>query len=472
MVAADLVLGRPADPYRRDLQLPVLPPCVESPEMAMDDAGGYPMSSYLNTVGGALAFGLYFPGYPWLAELAQRSEFRQPTETTARELTRKWITFKSKGEGDKSKKIKQIEDAFTRMKVQQVFREAAMHDGFYGVGHVFVDIKGQETDEDRKLPLLLTPQTVKKGALRGFRNIEPMWCTPIVWNSQDPTLPHFYKPTSWMVLGRPVNSTRLMQFISREVPDIIKPAYNFGGISLTQLIQPYVDRWLKTVDSVNRLIANFSVIFLQTDMTAALQAADNSGLLARVRNFTKLRDNQGIFLTDKETEMLAQLAVPLSGLSELQAQAQEHMAAPTHLPLVVLTGITPAGLNSSSEGEIQVFHEYIHATQETLFKNHLDKVLCLVQLSEFGAIDEDIIYEFEPMQELQGKAAAEVYKTKAEAGTAYINAGVIAPEEERERLARDPDSGYVNLDVNKIPTPPDQALLELSAAQSDNTVDE
>ena len=280
-------IDKPRDPYRYPLQLPALPAGVKRADMAMDDAGGggFPNLGYLNA--GTVAFGLYFPGYPWLAELAQRSEYRQPTETTAKELTRKWITFKSKGTSDKTEKIRQIENAFTEFNVREVFRKAATHDGFYGVGHVYVDIRGA----DKTLPLIIEAETLPKDSLLGFKNIEPVWCTPLVWNSTDPTAPDFYKPTAWMVLGQRIDASRMMQFISREVPDIIKPAYNFGGISLTQLISPYVDRWLRTADAVNRLICNFSIIFLQMDMTAALQEGNNQGVLARIRNFTKTRDN-------------------------------------------------------------------------------------------------------------------------------------------------------------------------------------
>ena len=39
----------------------------------------------------------------------------------------------------------------------------------------------------------------------------------------------WYKPSSWFVQGTEVHSTRLMTFIGREVPDLLKPAYSFGG---------------------------------------------------------------------------------------------------------------------------------------------------------------------------------------------------------------------------------------------------
>jgi uncharacterized protein len=456
-------LGVPKQPerYRFEVRLPAMPKGVTRAAMAMDDCG-QGQFGYLNaqTINGIGAFGLYFPGYPYLAELAQRTEYRQPTETVAKEMTRKWIAFKSKGQGDKTERIEQITEDFESFKVQAIFRKAMEHDGFFGLGHVFMDFDG-EVGADHSLPLEITPQTIPQNSLRGFTNIEPMWTTPLVWNSNDPTAPTFYKPESWMVLGRETHQSRMLRFVSREVPDIIKPAYNFGGISLSQLIDPYVGRWLKTVDAVNRLINNFSIINLQTDMSAVLSGSPDaqSSILNRINLFNLCRDNQGAFLSDKDQEELSQIAVPLSGLSELQAQAQEHMAAPTHLPLVVLTGITPAGLNASSESEIEVFHDWNHSVQEAVFTDNLKKVLNVIQLNRFGDIDDDIIFDYVPLKELVGEAAARVRKLASEAGIAYIDAGVITEEEERQRIANDPESGYNNLSGSEAPGKPEATDL-------------
>src|ERR1700722_4364443 len=350
------------EPYTYPLRMPVLPPNFKGGgAMAFDDASpfGYGgQGGYLNTIAGATAFGLFFPGYPYLAQLAQRSEFRQPVETTAKELTRKWIEFKSNAGKTKAARIKELTAAFEEFDVQAKIRKACEHDGFYGLGFIHIRVKDQETILDK--PLIVEAGGLGRGMLLGFQNIEPMWCTPLAWNSIDPTNPMFYKPEHWNVIGKRVHHTRLCKFVSREVPDILKPAYNFGGVSLSQLIQPYVHRWLQTVSSVNRLISNFSIIKVLTNMAAFLsgKAGAAASLLKRLRYFTQRRDNQGVFVMDKDQENLEQVAVPLSGLSELQAQAQEHQAAPTHLPLVVLTGITPAGVNASSDSELEVFRDW------------------------------------------------------------------------------------------------------------------
>ena len=462
---SDLLADFPPEPdkYVRALTLPKPPKGV--PGMAFDDAAGFGyggQGGYLNTISGMGSFGLYFPGYPYLAQRAQQSEFRQPTTTTAQELVRKWIELKSSSKDSKADRIKELDESLVKFTVQAHVHKACL-------GPVYIRVKDQIDGGEPANPLLVVDGGgIEKGALLGFVNIEPMWCTPLMWNSVDPTDPGFYKPEHWNAIGRKIHHSRLCMFISREVPDIIKPAYNFGGISLTQLIEPYVDRWLKTVSAVNQLISNFSIIKLMTDMAAVLQGGPAGDLIKRVKLFIKTRNSQGVFLMDKTREELDQIAVPLSGLSELQAQAQEHMAAPTHLPLVVLTGITPAGLNASSDSEIQVFHDWIHSVQESMIRPQLTKMIHAIMLHLWGEIDEEISFDFVPLKEIVGEAAARIVKMKADAGAAYIDRGVIRPEEERARLADDPDSGYVGLDVSDVPDPADIPGTEPPADDADS----
>ena len=134
------------------------------------------------------------------------------------------------------------------------------------------------------------------------------------------------------------------------------------------------------------------------------------------------------------------VSASLGGLHELQAQAQEHMASVARIPLVKFTGISPTGLNASSEGEMRAYYDTIHAHQENFFRPNLTKVLNFVQLSLFGEIDDEITFDFEPLHELTEKEEGEVFKQKADSFQVFIDTGVISPEEARQVYADDPDS--------------------------------
>jgi phage-related protein (TIGR01555 family) len=461
--------------------------------MGFDSADIAPVWDWARTI----QCGIGFPGYAYLSELTQRSEYRAPSETIASEMTREWITIKTKGktgdndtENDRASddgmpppasgaedKIEDIQDRFEQLNIRDAFRRLAEQDGLFGCSHLYIDINHGNRDEKdvRQLPLVIGPDTIKKGSLKGFTVIEPIWATPFYYNAIDPTQPNFYKPRAWFVLGQKIHADRLLTFVSREVPDLLKPAYNFGGISLTQLMEPYVFQWLRTRNSVSDLVHNFSIIVLKTEMSAVLQGTTGAsskggmGLLDRIKLFVASRDNQGVMALDKGTEELQQIAVPLSGLDALQAQAQEHMAAPSHIPLVKLLGITPTGLNASSEGEIKVFYDWIRSQQQAFFSKHLQTVLEIVQLDLFGKIDDAITFEYVPLSSPTVKELADIRKADSDGGVALINAGVISSDEERERLQADPNSGYTNLS-GPAPEPPAPEIDPETGLSTGNTL--
>jgi phage-related protein (TIGR01555 family) len=397
-----------------------------------------------------------FPGFPYLAALTTRAEFRQMATSFSTEMTREWIQLtSSETDGDATKKkITELTTAIQALGLKDVIRTAIEHDCFYGRAQVFVNIKGH----DPATPLVVTEKTIEKGSTFSIKAIEAMWTTPATYNASDPTRADFYKPPTWFMLGKQVDATRLRTVVTRPVSDMLKPAFNFAGMSLSQLAEPYVQNWLRTRQSVSDLISNFSILVLKTAMEQVLQNEDDGDdLFDRAALFTEGRDNQALMLVDKEREELEQLSVPLAGLDKLQAQAQEHMCAVTRLPAIILTGISPTGLNASSDGEIRVFYDWIAAQQE-LWRDLITTIINILQLTMYGAIDPDISFVFVPLFQMTDKELSEVRTANATAGTAYINSGVLSAAEERERLARDPESGYegLSLEPADLPIPPSE----------------
>lgn len=426
-----------ADKLAMDAQLP-----GEAPRMALDHgAAGWGF-------GGAQGYGngFWFPGYPYLAELTQISEYRAPCEMIATEMTRKWFELQSKDGGDKSDRIAKIMARVEELKVRDLFRRAALLDCEFGRAQIYLNI-GDADDRVRQLPLELTPESIKVGSLKSIQCIEPYWSTPYSWNASYPERPDFYKPTSWYIMGRKTHASRLLTFIGREVPDLLKPAYNFSGISLIQLGEQSVNFWLRTRKAVNDLINNFSIPVLATNLAATLEDGGDpgSGLLARLKAFTLTRNNQAVAAINKDDEELSFAEATLASLDKLQAQSQEHMAAVWGIPLVKLTGITPSGLNATSEGEIQVWYDRVNAMQINIFEPNLYDILKVIQLDLDGSIDDDLVVHWVSLDEPTAKELSEIRKSDADAGTGYINAGVISPDEERARLQSDPLSGYENL---------------------------
>ena len=476
-------------------------------QMAMDDniasSNQFAVQAWMagGMYGNVASEGLLFLGYPLLSELAQRPEYRLLAEIPAEEMTRKWTKFRgTKDESTKEKdkpgqrnrdddtadrrrlarderprtdgrnkeieaKIKELRDYEDELKVRSWFKAAAAQDRFFGIGHLLLDMKGTDV-RNRNDPELAKPigngrdrisqAKLEKKCLRGMRTIEPIWVYPTTYNASNPADPSFYVPQVWYVMGTEYHRSRLLSFIGRPVGDIIKPAYAFGGLSSTQISQPYVDIWLRTRESVGEMVHTYSIINLETQLASTTMPGGSGGgsgdVLARIALFNWWRDNQGTMVTDKNTESLKNIAVTLAGLPELQAQSQEHLASISRIPLVKFTGVQPMGLNATSEGELRAFEETIAGSQEHLFRENLTTVYDIMQISLWGARDPDITYDFVPLREETPKEKAEIRKLNAETAQILIDSGVISQEEERTKQVNDEESGYEGLDPTDTPS--------------------
>lgn len=371
---------------------------------------------------------------------------------------------------DKTKRIKELEDELKRLRVKDAFYTIAEGDGWFGRYHLYLDF-GVDDNEDQT-PIgngvgavseaKVGPEgttrrasaRIQKRKLVAVRPIEPMWCYPANYNSLDPRKPDWYNPEQWYVNGKTVHRSRLLRFVGREVPDILKPAYAFGGLSMSQMAKPYVDNWLRTRQAVCDLIESFSVSGIYTNLAGVLEEG-NAEAMKRVDIFNDTRANAGAWVLDKETEEFFNVSTPLGSLDKLQAQSQEQMSSVSGIPLIILLGITPTGLNASSEGEIRSFYDTIAAFQEQFFRDHLQTVINFVMLSLWGEVDDEIRFDFVPLWSMTEKELAEIRKIEAETDGVLIDKGVITNAESRNRVANDPDSQYHDINPADVPEMPE-----------------
>ena len=433
----------------------VLPQGIKTAPVAMDSCNG--ISPYANT--DPMFYG-GFIGYPTLTMMAQSADYRNVPDTNALEMTREWgkIVVKGDGEEDSSDKIQKLTEEFERIDARNIIRKHIENEGLFGMSHLFIKIKGQDDKTD--LPLVY--ENVPKDGLEGLILIEPIHSSPAAFNASNPLEFDFYKVNNWFVQGVNIHQDRLLTLVTRPVPDLLKPAYNFGGLSWLQIMKPYVERFQRDTDSISDLISKFSLTALKTNMETILQGGEEgaSQLLARAQMMGAFRDNLNMLLMDMTGEDLVQINTPMTGLVDLWAKSQELMAMPSHTPLVKLTGITPSGLNASSDGEIRVYNDWISGLQNAFILPQIMKILRIAQMSLFGEIDNNISFEFNSLKQMDDSELADLNLKKAQTAGALIEAGVLSQEDERSRLSNDQDSGYGFIDPDKVPESLDLSLTD------------
>lgn len=448
--------NRPVVDVARLFERPRPAPGVLPAGMAMDflppmgSLAGWAMAEAYNE-------GLAFLGYPYLAQLAQRAEYRRMAEIWAEHTTRRWIKLR----GPDPKRIDELNKFWEGHRdengrivcglgVRAAFREAAEIDAMMGRAQIYIDTGANVAE--RAAPLMADARKVSTTKpIRALKVVEPSWSYPGQYNSTDPLDSDHYKPRQWYVMGTTVSDSRMLTVVGREVPDLLKPSYAFGGLSLTQMAKPYVDNWLRTRQSVSDITHSYSLWVVKTDMSAVLGGGSGKSVFDRVDLFNEMRDNRGAAVIDKNEEEIANVTTPLSGLDKLQAQAQEQMSSVSGIPLVVLLGVTPSGLNASSDGEIRTFYAAIKGWQEKNFRPLLQRLLDLSCLSLFGELQPDVTFEFLDLWEPDGAQRAAERKSDADADSTLVTAGALGPEDVRGRLAKDEHSPYYGIAVADVP---------------------
>lgn len=359
-----------------------------------------------------MADGLGFLGYPTLAQMAQRAEFRKPCDVIAREATREWISLSTHNPdhpspalpSDPAARLHALDVEMKRLNVRELLHQQILDSLLYGIGHIWLNMADTpRTTYGQTLPLPLTPHGVRRGTLAGLKNIEPVWTTPNAYNADSPLQDDYYRPRNWWVQGSLVHRDRLISMVPYGVSDLFKPSFNFGGMSLTQQLRPYVHNFLRTRNSISNITTNFSRLVLKTDMGGLMatgtsdEADPTASITGRASFMQKISEGQDIIVADRQNEDVSIVATPLTGLADLQSQAMEAMASIPGIPLVKLFGITPNGLNASSAGEIRVFYDEIAAFQEAHMRPVLSRLLTLIQLNLWGDTDPALEITFKPL---------------------------------------------------------------------------
>lgn len=415
--------------FRRLEPMPGVVPSGELNRVLAMDSTPYEMMNQnvqLFALGGQAAF----VGYPALAALAQKSEYSNAASVLADEMTRKWISLSSDNSGDQED-IAAIEAGLVKFDIKRLIYNAVRCDALFGIAHIYVDTGAD--DVELATPLTLSDKKITTGSVIGFKIVEPMWCYPSVYNSTNPLQDYFFKPREWFVMGQVVHESRFIDIVSRPVPDMLKPSYNFGGLSITQLMMPYVDAYIQTRDNVVDLIKTVRMRVISTDLDGML--ADAGVYRERVNFMQSQENNLGILFLNRDEE-IKNHSTPLTDLSNLLGSFQSQMCMPMRTVDVKLMGSRAGGLGSSGESEVNTWHETISGMQEKDLRHAIGEIIKIISLNELGRINDRITFEFNSMVEIDEMNSAEIdYKTIEAVDRSFMS-NMITTDEAREALSK------------------------------------
>ncbi|HGN1994241.1 TPA: anti-CBASS protein Acb1 family protein, partial [Proteus mirabilis] len=140
---------------------------------------------------------------------------------------------------------------------------------------------------------------VTKGMYKGIKQIDPQWVTADLTdaNIQDPASMDFYEPTYYVIGGRKYHKTHFIKFVPFPVPNVLKPLYNYFGVSVPERIYERVYASERTANEAPQLAMTKRLL---TIGMADVEGMDELTIRQNILEFIEMRDNYGVQAVGKE----------------------------------------------------------------------------------------------------------------------------------------------------------------------------
>ncbi len=369
------------------------------------------------------------------------------------EMIREGIAFKCDGDPEIAKKVATwLED----LQVMQRLQKALIYARLYGGA---VCILGVDDGQPSNMPL--KPEKVK-----GF-----YWLTTLDRFSMRPDLPYadpfsprYGQPSFYFVQnqlgtsqGEPtrfndaIHESRLLRFDGITTTPRRQQQNLTWGESILIRVLPIVADFQQTWQSVSYLMTDMAQAVFTIKGLAKQIAANKSGDLEKRFQLLEMSRSVARAIVLDEGETFERKSTPLSEVPALLDKFANRLAASVGIPVTLLLGEAPKGLNATGDADVRFFYDQVKASQEKLLRPALNRILTLALNAANGPTGgkepENWSFEFKPLWQLDSKQEAERRFSIAQADNIYLQAGVLTPEEvANSRFSADGYSVETNLD--------------------------
>lgn len=298
---------------------------------------------------------------------------------------------------------------------------------------------------------------VEPNAYKGISQIDPYWIVPelISNNVLEPGNQHFYEPEYWRIGDQRIHRSHLIIYTTGAVPDVLKPSYYFGGVSIPQRVYERVYAAERTANEAPMLAMTKRLTVMKTDLDTAI--SDQDKFNERMNWWVQNRDNYGVKFVGEDDE-IQQFDLNLTDLGDTIMTQYQIVAAIAEVPGTKLLGTQPKGFNSTGEFEESSYHETLESIQANDIEPLLDRHYALVVKShvmpKFGLPEFKIDVSWNELDAMTATERAAVNLQLAELDNVLMSTGAIDSQNIRNRIVNDPDSGYSGLS-EKLPPMPD-----------------
>lgn len=245
-----------------------------------------------------------------------------------------------------------------------------------------------------------------------------------------------------------VHSSRLIVFDGMETVDRVRSQRNgWGGMVLDEC-ETEIERYNQASKLSISILSRISQGVLKIkNLMGAINAGKEDKIKKYVSEMDALRSVMNSLIIDSEDDFDLK-NMTLTGYKDIIEQQQIAVSAVAKIPVTILFGRSPAGMNSTGESDMETYYAMLKRIQNTFLIKGFDKILKIIMnCSEYG-IDNDDLYhiKFNELKIISEKDKAEIKNKDADTISKIANAftslhelGVVDNDEISEFLDKKTD---------------------------------
>jgi len=310
----------------------------------------------------------------------------------------------------------------------------------YGGGAILIGANDYTTDLREPLDLEAV------NSLDWLTVLEPRELIPRYWYN-NPRAPKFGEPAIYQLMpfvsGSPVDGdyhaetteiheSRLLIFNGARVSRLqaASGVTGWGDSVLTRVINS-LQQYRTSLKSAAVLLSDFSQAVMKIKGLADLVAQDGQqAFLQKLVAIDMSRSVIRAMLVDADGEDFERKSTPMSGFPETVDRLATALAADADMPLTLLFGMSPAGMNATGASDIRFFYDRVSSIQEL---EVAPAILRLVEIA-LAAQGEDPgttphAVRFKSLWQPTELEVAQAHLAQSGADAVYLTNQVVSPEE-------------------------------------------
>lgn len=237
-------------------------------------------------------------------------------------------------------------------------------------------------------------------------------------------------PTHWRNnrTSEVIHTDRLVFFYGHtQIPERVMEQNGWWGPSIYETLYETIQQFESTERNIRALIADANQgVYTINDLDEIMKSGDAETLRLRLQLMDQTRSvMRAIVLGNGET--FERKPTPLTELANLWVQSMNRLAASALMPVTILFGREPAGMNATGESDIRSWYDRQDSYRQDVLAP------AIARIAKLGGV-EDITVTWPSLWQATEQEESDIELKRAQAAEIYILNGVLTSEQATKAL--------------------------------------